>query len=237
MLTLYKFGPAFGVPDASPFCVKLETYLRMAGLEFRVEKGAQNLKRSPKGKMPFIDHDGTRIGDSELVIAYLKKTFGDTVDGHLSSEQKALALLVQRTLDEHCYFGMVYSRWLDDANWPVVRDGFFRTVPGPLRGIVSSMLRKGVAKSLHGQGTGRHAPADIYAMAVADLKAVLELLGDKPFFFGDTPSSIDAVIFSYFINGRIPLIASPMRDFLNGEPRVAAYCERMYARYFPDWKR
>lgn len=28
-IKLHKFGPAFGLPDASPFVVKLETYLRL----------------------------------------------------------------------------------------------------------------------------------------------------------------------------------------------------------------
>jgi hypothetical protein len=32
LITLHQFAPAFGLPNASPFCMKLETYLRMAGL-------------------------------------------------------------------------------------------------------------------------------------------------------------------------------------------------------------
>jgi glutathione S-transferase len=34
MLTLHKGPAAFGVSDISPFCLKLETYLRMAGIVF-----------------------------------------------------------------------------------------------------------------------------------------------------------------------------------------------------------
>ncbi len=34
MLRVYQFAPAFGLPNASPFCMKLETWLRMAGLPF-----------------------------------------------------------------------------------------------------------------------------------------------------------------------------------------------------------
>ena len=33
---LYKFGPVMGLPDPSPFCFKLETYLRMAGIKYTV---------------------------------------------------------------------------------------------------------------------------------------------------------------------------------------------------------
>jgi len=32
MITLYSFGPAFGLPDPSPFVTKAATLLKMAGL-------------------------------------------------------------------------------------------------------------------------------------------------------------------------------------------------------------
>jgi hypothetical protein len=34
VIRLYQYAPAFGLPNASPFCMKLETYLRMAQLPF-----------------------------------------------------------------------------------------------------------------------------------------------------------------------------------------------------------
>lgn len=36
MIKLYQFAPAWDVPNLSPFCVKVETYLRMAGLPYEV---------------------------------------------------------------------------------------------------------------------------------------------------------------------------------------------------------
>jgi len=35
MITPHKFIPAWDLPDLSPVCVKVETHLRMLGLEFR----------------------------------------------------------------------------------------------------------------------------------------------------------------------------------------------------------
>ena len=42
-------------------CMKLETYLRMAGVPFEIAPRA-SLFKSPKGKMPYILDDGKRIG-------------------------------------------------------------------------------------------------------------------------------------------------------------------------------
>ena len=53
MIKLYQFEPAFGLANASPFCMKLETYLRMAALPFEIPCASlRHLQKAPKGKMP-----------------------------------------------------------------------------------------------------------------------------------------------------------------------------------------
>ena len=37
MIKLYQFAPAWDVPNLSPFCVKVETYLKMAGLPYELD--------------------------------------------------------------------------------------------------------------------------------------------------------------------------------------------------------
>ena len=62
MIKLYKFGAMGKVCDPSPFCVKVETYLKMAGIDHEIYSGAKYMRGSPKGKLPYIvdgdDHDG-----------------------------------------------------------------------------------------------------------------------------------------------------------------------------------
>jgi Glutathione S-transferase N-terminal domain len=48
MVTLYKFIPAWGLPDLSPFCVKLETYLRLAKIPYETQVG--DPRKAPKKK-------------------------------------------------------------------------------------------------------------------------------------------------------------------------------------------
>ena len=52
-IELYQFAPAFGLPNASPFCMKMETWLRMAGLPFTIPApNFSHFGKAPKGKMP-----------------------------------------------------------------------------------------------------------------------------------------------------------------------------------------
>ena len=61
MITLYIFGPNMGLPDASPFCIKAEVLLKMSGLPYRLD--LKGFGKAPKGKLPYIDDEGTIIAD------------------------------------------------------------------------------------------------------------------------------------------------------------------------------
>jgi hypothetical protein len=49
MITLYAFGPAFGLPDPSPFVTKAEVLLKMAGLAYGID--STGFRRAPKGQV------------------------------------------------------------------------------------------------------------------------------------------------------------------------------------------
>ena len=51
MIKLYQFAPAFGLPNTSSFCLKLETYLRMVEIPFE-SVYSNEMGKAPKGKMP-----------------------------------------------------------------------------------------------------------------------------------------------------------------------------------------
>jgi hypothetical protein len=40
MITLYTFGPYFGLPDGSPFVLKAMLLLKLAGLEYSEDCGS-----------------------------------------------------------------------------------------------------------------------------------------------------------------------------------------------------
>ncbi len=65
MITLYNFGPAFGLPDPRAFVMKVETLLKMAKLPYRTD--ATGFAKAPKGKIPYIDDEGVVIPDSTFI--------------------------------------------------------------------------------------------------------------------------------------------------------------------------
>ncbi len=61
------------IPNMSPFCVKLETFLKMAQLPYKT--AAPHFKKAPTQKIPYIEIDGQLIGDSGLIIDFLTTKF------------------------------------------------------------------------------------------------------------------------------------------------------------------
>jgi len=141
MIKLYQFKPAFGLPNASPFCMKVENYLRMAGLQYEIAPHASHFK-APKGKLPYIEDGGKVVADSSFIIEYLKSTYGGALDAKLTPVENAQAVALKRMMEENLYWALVYSRWVEPQGWAVTKAEFFKPVSallrrqGPLRAAV-----------------------------------------------------------------------------------------------------
>jgi glutathione S-transferase len=233
MLQLHQFAPAFGVPNPSPFCMKLECFLRMTGIEYQTVL-LTDPRKAPKGKGPFVVDGDQRIGDSALIIEHLKRTRGVDPDAHLSKEERAVARAIASMLEDHLYFAMVHSRWIDAANWPRVRDAFFGSMPAPLRAIVAPMIQRQVRAMLVKQGMGRHTPAEIDALGTADIDALADVLGDQPYAMGERPSLVDCIAHAFVANlVRVPFTGA-LVDRARAHANLVAYDDRMMKRVFGD---
>lgn len=231
MIKLFQFPPALDLPNASPFCLKLETYLRMAGLPYE-NVYTLDLRKAPKGKLPYIDDGGRVIADSGLVIDYLKQTYGDALDLGMTPQQAAAGLLLRRVLEEHLYWCVVYFRWAVDEGWQLTREAFFGGLGPPLGWIVPRVARHTIMRQLNMQGVGRHSEDEIVDLGAADLDAVAAMLGQSPYMLGDQPRSVDACAYAFLANLVMVPLEIPLKRHARRHENLVAYCERMRARYW-----
>lgn len=230
-LSIFPRTPKAPILDYSPFCTKLDMYLRASKLDYTV---IRDIKHSPKGKKPYLIHQGQDISDSQLCIEYIVKTFGIDLDAHLSVEQKAIAHSLQIMLEERLYFIMIYSRWIEQL--PLVRMIYFVGVPKLITYFIAGKIQRNIRNTLYLQGLGRHSREEIYGFGCQDLQAVADLLGKKKYFFNDRVSLIDMVVYS--VVGNILLVdkfSSPLRDYLvNNLPDLCQYIRNLHSEYYPD---
>lgn len=94
--------------------------------------------------------------------------------------------------------------------------------------------QRNMRSALYLQGMLRHSDKEIMAFVVADRRAILTLMSDGTYFFGEQPSSIDATLFGASATTLMPPIQSPIHDFLRAQPKCVAYAERIFAQYYPE---
>lgn len=233
MITLFAFGPAFGLPDPSPFVTKAEVLLKIGGLPY--EKKLADVRKAPKQKLPFIrDSDGTLVADSTLIRMHLEKRHGIDFDAHLTAAERGIGWAFDKMCEDHLYWIAMRERWLIDENFDKGPRRFFDAVPAPLRPFVVATVRRDLRRRLWGQGLGRHAPEDLEMLAARALQGLSDFLGDKSFMFGDEPSGADATAFAFTLGALTPFFDVPLRRIAERHANLVAYRDRGLARWYPE---
>ncbi len=231
MITLYNFGPAFGLPDPSPFVMKVETLLKMANLPYRTD--TTGFTKAPKGKLPYIDDEGTVVPDSTFIRWHLEKKYRIDFDRGLDTAQKATAWAFEKMAEDQLYWGIVHDRWMVEDNFRRGPIQFFDKVPAPIRPLVTAIIRRKLRSTLRGQGLGRHSPEEILALATRSIDAIADFLGDKPFFMGGEPTGVDATMFAFACAALCQHFESRIRNAAERRQNLRRYVGRMAARYYP----
>jgi glutathione S-transferase len=232
MITLFTFGPAFGLPDPSPFVTKAEVLLKLSGLPYRTS--TKGLRGAPKGKLPYIDDDGTIVADSTLIRLHLEERHGIDFDKGLSPAEKGVAWAFEKMCEDHLYWAVVHSRWMDRGNFDKGPRRFFDIAPAPIRPLVISVIRRRVRRDLHGQGLGRHDTAEIEKLAVRGIAAIADLLGDNPYLMGGGPCGADATVFAWVLSLLCPRFETPIRSAAEQRANLVAYRDRGLKQWFPE---
>src|SRR6202007_3344382 len=194
MITLFGFGPGFGLPEMSPFVTKTEVQLKMAGLAYRKQRAMP--PASPKGQLPYIEDEGRNIGDSTFIRAHIEGKYGFYFDAGLNQRERALAWAFERMIEHHVYWGMVGARWVDADNFAKGPAHFFDGAPEDRREKLREDAQFRVAENYLLSGLGRHAPDDDVELTLRSIFALSVQLGDKAYLMGDKPCGMDATAFA-----------------------------------------
>lgn len=232
MLEFYKFVPQFGLRDASPFCLKLMTYLNLAEIPHKTIE-LMDPRKGPKEKLPYIVDKGEAIGDTEIIIRHLKQTYGDPLGEGLSESDKAISHAFSIMFAERFYWASaVYPRWVRKEHRELITETWFGMIPKPLRGFIVRPIFKEMEKTVMGHGIGKHSPEEIYELGLADIQAVEAQLGDQIFLLGDMVREIDASAYAFLANTRCELFQTPLCQYVRNSPKLMAYIDRVDERAF-----
>jgi glutathione S-transferase len=226
-LTLFSYPELFGQSDNNPYGLKVATFMKLCGLKFHQEH-VLDTRDAPRGQLPYLDDDGLVIGDSDSIIEHLITKFDLAIDRKLTRNQRRMALLVRRMLDD-LYWVMSYSRWADERYWPIFRDALLAT-HATLKPSQLEAARQYNFQRYHYQGIGRYEPVAVYERGVSDLEVLADLLGEGPFLFGEQVHGADTTIHGFVASIYFYDIDTPLKRAVLAAPSLVAHCHAMRAK-------
>ncbi|KAJ8354056.1 hypothetical protein SKAU_G00216230 [Synaphobranchus kaupii] len=194
-IILHQFSrPRSGVPSLSPFCLKMETYLRMAGLPYQNHFDG---RLSPQGKMPWIEYNSEQVSGTEVIIDFLEEQLGVNLNRSLTLQERAVSHAITSMVEEHLYWTIAYSQWVDNLEETQEMLGFSGPLSDLQKWILSRLTSGIVRREMYGHGIGCFSREELYALMERDMHALATLLGDKKYIMGPKMSSVDATVFGH----------------------------------------
>ncbi|KAF9993775.1 metaxin 1 [Entomortierella chlamydospora] len=242
---LYIYGGAYGLPSIDAQCLAMISYLSIVSHQEYTIVECNDPAVSPSGQLPML-HDGNNwIAGTNRIISYLSKT-GYNADEDLSAEDLAKSVAYSALADESLADAILFSWFADTENFfGATRKAYSNLFSFPSRYILPTQMRKSAVRRVQKYGHSVTIDSEkstneentrIYDLARDCYRVLDRKLGDKDFFFGLKPTSLDAKVFAYLAVQLYPEIPNPQFQLIliNQFPRLVAYCDRCREEFFAN---
>ncbi|KAI6197551.1 Failed axon connections-like protein [Aphelenchoides besseyi] len=205
LVYLFQYPRLKCVPNLSPYCIKLETWLRFTKVNYKNVEDLPMSHRSHEGTLPKIEYNGEEYADSAFIINELPNLLGiQSPDSVLSAEQKAVALAFEKMIEDSLTLGSAKFRYehMDDitALWP------------PKFGFAQSLFNIFFKR-----------------MLTSKLGKKMYLMGDTP---TKVDASLFAVLALMLY---MPFDMEPKTHIINNCSNLKTYADRIRDQFWPDW--
>ncbi|XP_051991557.1 metaxin-1-like isoform X2 [Xyrauchen texanus] len=240
-LELYCWKGDYGLPSVDVDCLIVLAYAKFSGAPLKVHK-ITNPWRSPTGTLPALKtrEEGSISQPSKIIIHLRKQKYNADYD--LSAKEGADTLAFVSLLEEKLLPALVYTLWIDSKNYvDVTRCWYTENIPFPLNFLLPNRI--------HGQQLerlrlvrgdpilepGEQLEKELYHDAFECMTYLSQRLGSQKFFFGDSPSSLDAYVFAHLAPLlKIKLPNGKLQQHLNSLNNLQQFCTNILELYFPS---
>ncbi|XP_030044018.1 metaxin-1 isoform X1 [Microcaecilia unicolor] len=238
-MELFCWKGDWGLPSVDVDCLAVLTYARFSGAPLKVHK-ITNPWKSPSGSLPALrtEENGV-ISQTHQIITHLRKQKYNA-DYDLSARQGADTLAFVSLLEEKLLPALIHTFWIDAKNYVEhTRKWYAESIPFPLNFFLPNRMHRQHMERLRlirgdawieDEG---ELEKELYRDAQECLSLLSQRLGSQKFFFGDSPASLDAYIFSHLallLKANLP--SSKLQQHLKSLDNLCNYCVSILSMYF-----
>ncbi|CAL1611662.1 unnamed protein product [Knipowitschia caucasica] len=229
-----------GLPSVDWDCLSVLAYAQFSGAPLKVHK-ISNPWRSPSGSLPAFrtNQSETLTQPNDIIIHLRKQKYNADYD--LSAKEGADSLAFTSLIHEKLRPALTYCWWVDSKNYvEVTRRWYAEHLPFPLSLFSPGRMQREEKEKLRLMlGQEEVEPEEtlekeLFQEAADCMNLLSQRLGQHKFFFGDSPSSLDAVVFAHLV----PLMKtsfpnSKLQKHLESLSNLCVFCSNILQLYFP----
>ncbi|GMR45158.1 hypothetical protein PMAYCL1PPCAC_15353, partial [Pristionchus mayeri] len=191
---LYQFGGTPTASSLSPFCIKVEAFLRLHSIKF--ERRNTFTGRGQNNLLPFIELNGEHHSDSQIIVRRLTQIF--KLKTYQDEQSAAIGHAVDRLLDNHTFNLILMAK--QPVVGKVVEAGAVG-VPAFLMPLVSTLGGYFMGQQMAARGAtsvGKFNEVDRNELLRNDLLQLQTILGKKKFLLAEEPTTVDCTALGQF---------------------------------------
>lgn len=229
VLILHQCPRGRRTPCIAPYPLKLETFLRIYQIKYEVDFNSSEPRQADA---PWITLDLEDICDSQNCMRFLVDRYSLDLESGFSDSEKATIRAYTHLLENHLYWGIALWRWVYDGARSL---SDIQLLPAKTIQMIPQVC-KTVEQAAWFHGIGKKTPRDVTEAVTQDLTALANLLGSKPYFFGEKPCELDCTAFAMLAQMIWNMDGSPYERVIKDKHKnLVEFCWRMRTTYWPDW--
>ncbi|KAI8914176.1 hypothetical protein EDD86DRAFT_198657 [Gorgonomyces haynaldii] len=235
-MEVFAWGPGLDQVSFDPKCLAILCLLQMNRAEFTLNE-PRTASISPTGELPVI-RVGFEILTSLSEIQGLLQQYDLDLDHPLTPKQVADSRAFIAMIESIFYDALLYSWWMEEQNFtknihPAVSKSLNVVSARFTPSLMQQQARERLQKYRLVEQDGKWIP-ECYLLAKEAIKSLSLKLGDKDFFWGDKPTTLDAIAYGYLSLALYPSLSEPtlfsMITF--GYPNLVRFCDKIKSTYF-----
>ncbi|EDW96674.1 metaxin-1 homolog isoform X1 [Drosophila yakuba] len=232
--TLHVYKGEYGLPSIDFECLRALCLLRFTRCPMDVQTSSNPL-RSGAGKLPYLQIGNQKFAGYRQIKRVLDLE-GYPIDAHLSTKQKHLSTAYANWVFTNLHAYYHYFLYGEPHNFDTTTRGLYaKRTPFPFNFYYPSSYQReacDVVQVMAGFDVNDKLDKHEGDYLVVNAKKVVNLLssklGRKVWFFGDTYSEFDAIVYSYLaIIFKIALPNNPLQNHIKGCQNLVNFINRI----------
>mmetsp|Transcript_8500 Transcript_8500/g.10749 ORF Transcript_8500/g.10749 Transcript_8500/m.10749 type:complete len:342 (+) Transcript_8500:70-1095(+) len=215
-LVLLQFRPSWGV----------QAYLRFTGLRHHVEN-CNFPSVGTTGELPQLRDGKSLIPKKDIMDYLLQKS---NADKGLSATERAQAIALRSLVANDLEWALQWSYWGDNEHYfRETKKQVGKVIPFPLNMFLPWYMRRQAMSVLEKNEIAKE--EDVKKIAMRAYECLSLALGQKTWILGgESPTSIDAIVFGHLMLA----LNEPINEQMQSFPNLIRFCNNIRKNYFEN---